>query len=86
MEEFIDNARIIMGAMGHKLFEELSAQETAEESNPILLKRRTRKSDTEVDAKCEQTNEGFVVLKGSRIETIDSDSIPPGVKELKVRR
>lgn len=22
MEEFIDNARIIMGAMGHKLFEE----------------------------------------------------------------
>ena len=89
MEEFIDNARIIMGAMGHKLFEELTAQhavstETAKESNPILyLKRRTRKSDTEVDAKCEQTNEGFVVLKGSRIETIDSESIPAGVKELR---
>ncbi|WP_232970490.1 GIY-YIG nuclease family protein [Salisediminibacterium selenitireducens] len=86
MEEFIDNARIIMGAMGHKLFEELTTKcetsDTSEETtNPIFyLKRNTRKSNTEVDAKCEQTNEGFVVLKGSRIEMIDSNSLPPAVK------
>ena len=34
-----------------------------------------------IEASCKQTNEGFVILKGSHIETIDSDSIPPGIKE-----
>ena len=89
MEEFIDNARIITGTMGHKLFEELTAKYTSTEkpeetANPIFyLKSTIRKSNTEVDAKCEQTNEGFVVLKGSRIEIKDAKAIPPAVKRLR---
>lgn len=45
------------------------------------MKRKSRKSGITIEAKCEQTNEGFVVLKNSHIETIDSDSIPPGIKD-----
>jgi hypothetical protein len=45
------------------------------------MKRKSRKSGQVIEASCKQTNEGFVVLQGSRIETIDSDSIPPGIKE-----
>jgi hypothetical protein len=47
----------------------------------LYLKRKSRKSGQVIEANCKQTNEGFVVLKGSHIETIDSDSIPPGIKE-----
>lgn len=88
LEEFIDYAKIVMGTLGHKLFEPL-----IEKSKPLVtlnspeyelllfLKRKSRKSGRVIEASCKQTNEGFVVLKGSRIETIDSESIPSGIKE-----
>ncbi|WP_340640280.1 DUF4357 domain-containing protein [Bacillus atrophaeus] len=54
---------------------------TGEGQNRIFyLSRNSRKSGKTIEASCEQTNEGFVVLKGSMIETIDSESIPSGVK------
>lgn len=37
------------------------------------------RADRSFEAKCKQTAEGFVVLKGSQIELIDSESIPPGI-------
>ncbi|MCG8514499.1 MAG: GIY-YIG nuclease family protein [Halanaerobiales bacterium] len=88
LEEFIDYAKIVMGTLGHKLFEPL-----IEKSKPLVtvnspeyelllfLKRKSRKSGRVIEASCKQTNEGFVVLKGSHIETIDSESIPSGIKE-----
>jgi len=86
LEEFIDYAKIVMGTLGHKLFEPLT-----EKINPIVVvpekesilffKRKSRKSGLLIEASCKQTNEGFVVLKGSLIEIIDSERIPPGVKE-----
>lgn len=88
LEEFIDYAKIIMGTLGHKLFEPLTDKpkiativESPEEDLLLFMKRNSRKSGQLIEASCKQTNEGFVVLKGSRIETIDSDSIPPGIKE-----
>ncbi|AWB45531.1 methionine sulfoxide reductase [Paenibacillus sp. CAA11] len=90
LEEFIDYAKIVMGTLGHRLFEPLTTikqkldttLETSEDEDLLLfMKRKTRRSNTMVDARCKQTNEGFVVLKGSRIETIGSDSIPYVVKE-----
>lgn len=47
----------------------------------LLLKRKSRKSGAVIEASCKQTNEGFVVLKGNHIETIDSETIPPKIKE-----
>lgn len=88
LEEFLDYAKIVMGTLGHKVFEKFTepkapCEPTDESSDDLLLylKRKSRKSGLVIEAMCKQTNEGFVVLKGSHIETIDSDSIPPGIKD-----
>lgn len=88
LEEFIDYAKIVMGALGYKLFEPLTDKpkstasiESPKEELLLFLKRKSRKSNLVIEASCKQTSEGFVVLKGSPIETIDSKSIPPGVKK-----
>jgi len=89
LDEFIDYAKIVMGALGYKIFEPLSAiRPVTPESNEsgtseriLYLKRKSRKSGQTIEASCKQTNEGFVVLKGSHIETKNSSSIPPGIKE-----
>jgi len=89
LEEFIDYAKVVMGALGYKIFESLSeirpaAPETNESNSSertLYLKRKSRKSGQTIEASCKQTSEGFVVLKGSHIETKDSSSIPPGIKE-----
>lgn len=83
LEEFIDYAKIVMGTLGYKLFEPLTDKsnpdvsfKSSESELLLYLKRKSRKSGLVIEASCKQTNEGFVVLKGSRIETIDSKSIP----------
>ena len=91
LEEFIDYARIVMGTLGHKIFEPLT--ETKAQCDPVdltrcgdsllFLKRKSRKSGVMIEASCRQTSEGFVVLAGSHIETIDSESIPTTIKELR---
>ena len=77
-----------MGTLGYKVFEklaetkELPQQIEMPNDNDLLLhlKRKSKKSGLIIEANCKQTNEGFVVLKGSHIEIIDSDSIPPAIK------
>ncbi|MFP3153383.1 GIY-YIG nuclease family protein [Lachnospiraceae bacterium ZAX-1] len=90
LEEFIDYAKIVMGTLGHKVFEPLAEvrkpieiNDSIPTSNELVLhlKRKSRKSGQTVEADCRQTADGFVVLKGSHIEPNDSDSIPPGIKE-----
>ena len=90
LEEFIDYAKLVMGTLGHKVFEKLTEVKTQcekldtsynDDELLLYLKRKSRKSGITIEAKCKPTNEGFVVLKGSLIETIDSDSIPPGIKD-----
>ena len=91
LEEFIDNAKILMGTLGYKVFEVLAQKHNSEEMNNTILsenrkgllhmERNSRKSGQVIKANCQQTVEGFVVLKGSNIELIDSKTIPPGIKE-----
>ncbi|WDL97890.1 GIY-YIG nuclease family protein [Alicyclobacillus sp. ALC3] len=91
LEEFIDNSKIVMGTLGHKVFEKLTevnlpreqAETTGGDELLLHFMRRSRKSGLTIEADCRQTSEGFVVLKGSHIETIDSESIPPGIKEIR---
>ena len=42
-----------------------------------------KKSNQIIEAKCERTTEGFVVLEGSQVEMIDSPAIPTSLKELR---
>lgn len=91
LEEFIDNSKIVMGALGYRVFDPLiepkvlfdsSACDDVEEQL-LFMKRKSKKSGQVIEATCKQTNEGFVVLQGSHIEIIDSESIPPGIKEIR---
>lgn len=89
LEEFVDYAKLIMGTLGHKVFipfnepKFISTECDANNISEIILylKRKIRKSGQVIEASCKQTSEGFVVLKGSHIEIIDSQSIPVGVKD-----
>lgn len=91
LEEFIDNALVVMGTLGHKVFVKLtdtkvsSTHADSADNNELVLflKRKSRKSGIIIEASCKQTNEGFVVLKGSLIEMIDSESIPAVIKDIR---
>lgn len=88
MEEFIDYAKVIMGTLGHRLFEPLVkpviVSEVASPSNEEALKlhlERTIKNVGKVEADGSQTAEGFVVFKGSHISPVDDDTIPAVIKD-----
>jgi len=88
LEEFIDYARIVMGTLGHKVFEPLASPAVPAVENKattadlmLYIKRKSHKSGKTIEATCKQTSEGFVVLAGSQIERIDSQSIPAGIKK-----
>lgn len=89
MEEFIDYAKVIMGTLGHKLFDPIS-KPVAKKQEEILGKaddmvrlhlERAIKNVGKVEASGVQTTEGFVVLKGSHISLVDDDTIPAVIKE-----
>ncbi len=85
MEEFIDYAKVIMGTLGHKVFEPISMPiiQTASgemdnpkgNSVPLHLERNI-KSVGKVEANGMQTAEGFVVFQGSHISLVDNDTVP----------
>lgn len=88
MEEFIDYAEVIMGTLGHKLFEPISKSTvkkqdgfTISEDTVRLHLERTIKNVGRVEASGTQTTEGFVVLQGSHISLVDDDTIPSVIKE-----
>lgn len=89
LEEFIDYAKIVIGVLGHKIFIPLTKSKNTENSDDndtdteqmLYFKRKSKKSNRIIEAKCKQTVEGFVVLQGSSIETIDSESIPASIKK-----
>ncbi len=71
LEEFIDNAKIIMGTLGHKIFVPLitstpapvvTAEDASDTSDELLYFNHSG-----VKATGKRTSDGFVVLKGSQI-------------------
>lgn len=89
MEEFIDYAKVIMGTLGHNVFEPLTKPMTMKKEevtdvsndNRKLLLKRTIKGIGTVEAVGSQTSEGFVVFEGSHISPTDDDTIPAAIKE-----
>jgi len=91
LEEYIDLATMVIGTLGHRVFDSLYGSNTQPVANTssakptegleLFLTRKSRKSGQTITARCRRTNEGFVLLKGSQIETIDSESIPPAIKD-----
>ena len=91
LAEFVDYAKIVMGVLGHKLFEPLVAtrlmdrpstgNEVLADNELFYMRRKIKKSGITIEATCLRTSEGFVVKKGSMIEKNDSVSIPVGIKK-----
>lgn len=73
LEEFIDYAKIVLGTLGYKVLEPLSklyqvdgiSATTGQERN-LYLKSSNAGPNRSYDATARQTDEGFVVLKGSK--------------------
>ena len=81
LEEFIDYARIVMGTLGHKVFEPIVAVKAtaiadanATDDEPFLYFNRTN-----LKAIGRRTSEGFVVFKGSAIAPCLQKSCPENV-------
>ncbi len=86
LEEYIDYAKIVMGTLGYKVFLPLTSIKRANgvdcpEDNMYSWSFNSSKSKCKIEARAKETAEGFVVLKGSQIEILDSESIPAAIKE-----
>lgn len=72
LEEFIENARLVVGTLGYRVFEPLTdspgqEEPAAPEKPELFLERTVQNGAWTVAARGRQTEEGFVVLAGSRI-------------------
>ena len=77
MEEFIENIKMLVNVLGFKPFEELiqeQATDTRLNSNFFIKAARG------ANAQGQQTSDGFVVLKDSKIASSTVDSYPEGWK------
>lgn len=91
MEEFIDNVKVLINALGYSVLKpipsrttpEKSVEETSDDETISLHLERTIKKVGKVEADGSQTSEGFVVFRGSQISPEDDDTIPAAVKQLR---
>jgi hypothetical protein len=72
MEEFIENIKLLVNTLGHKVFEEKREIRSKQKKDLFYIKA-TRGAD----AIGEPTPDGFVVLKGSKIATSTVASMTP---------
>lgn len=91
LEDFIEYSKMVLGVLGYKIFvpivDKLSKEKDENNNDEkelfLYLSRKSGKSSRQIEAKCKRTDEGFVVLKDSMIEVIDSTAIPKSIKELR---
>ena len=87
LDEIIENTLKIIGTLGYRVFvpmtKKVSQDLTDNHSTYLYLKRKTKKSNKVIEATCERTTEGFVVLEGSQVEIKDSPYLPASLKEMR---
>ncbi len=82
MEEFISYSKIVVGVLGHKVFEAPVAVKVVKEAEQISNSPIFRFKG-KYEAKGIITNEGFVVLKGSQVSIDIQSSCPKGIRKLR---
>lgn len=81
MEEFLDNIKVLVNSLGHKLFEgKRENQNIASKPSQEFTLTNPREN---ANAIALPTSEGFVVFKGSTLSTNTTPKIPAGL--LKIR-
>ena len=90
LEDFIEYSKMVLGVLGYKIFVPLIDKDSDDkektdevEELTLYLSRNSKKSNKTIEAMCKRTDEGFVVLNGSMIETINSKAIPKSIKVLR---
>ena len=87
LDEIVENTLMIIGTLGYRVFvpmtKKVSQDLTDNHSTYLYLKRKTKKSNKIIEATCERTTEGFVVLEGSQVEIKDSPYLPASLKEMR---
>ena len=89
MEEFIENVKVLLGALGFKVLEPLDKPDKSkndrsdkEQNKELKLHlERTIKDVGKIEADGIRTSERFVVLQGSHVSPIDDDTISTSLKE-----
>jgi len=83
MEEFIENIKMLVNAMGHKVFDEKreAVVGTPEQQTQNVFVLKT--ANTGADASGIPTTDGFVVFKGSKAANKINDSSSPTIKRLR---
>ena len=76
LEEYIDYAKIIIGVLGYKVFKPLNEIEI---NNHNYEKEILYLKNSKVEAKCRQSSEGFVLLKGSKISKEIKNYLSPNL-------
>lgn len=71
LEEFIDYAKIIMGTLGHKVFEPFAPSSEVEDEEPVLYLEYGKGI-----ASGKRTSDGFVIFKGSAVNPPLTKSCP----------
>ena len=84
LEEYVDFAKIVMGVLGHLVFEPLSASilsysTPSEQGTSPVISLEIKQGD--ITAFGQRTSDGFVVLKGSKIKTTVAPSCPKNAKK-----
>lgn len=80
MEEFLENVKLLVNTLGHKVFEEkreFKAKAKQQQEYFVIIAPRG------ANAQGEPTSEGFVVFKGSKIATSTVASFPPSMQKLR---
>ena len=71
LEEFIDYAKIVMGTLGHRVFDPFAPAADSEDAEPLLYLEYNKAKATG-----KRTSDGFVVLRGSTINPSTTKSCP----------
>ena len=87
LDEIVENTLMIIGTLGYRVFVPMTKKVSQDlpdnHSTYLYLKRKTKKSNKVIEAICERTTEGFVVLEGSQVEIKDSPYLPASLKEMR---
>ena len=80
---------MILGVLGYKIFVPLIKKQVEIQSNEdqeeliLYISSKRKGAENPTKGQCKRTNEGFVVLAGSMIETNYTESTPNSVRLLK---
>jgi hypothetical protein len=89
LEEYVSYAIIVMGVLGHLLFEPYIQPQpipnfttkASDDSIEFFLEQKMQNSGLTVNASCKRSNEGYIVLKGSIINPKTNEKTCSGVAQ-----